>query len=58
MFFFPFLLDLNVLFIYKHYNKRCPYMPSDFTGFWANSLVVMNGDQWKNSEFTSLVNGD
>ncbi len=29
-----------------------------FTGFWMNSLVVMNGDQWRSSEFTSLVNGD
>jgi hypothetical protein len=40
-----------------HYNKRCPYMPSDFTGFWVNSLVVVNRDQWKSSEFTNLMNG-
>jgi len=26
-----------------HYNKRCPYMPSDFIRFWVNSLVLMNG---------------
>jgi hypothetical protein len=25
-------------------TKRCPYTPSDFTGFWVNSLVIMNGD--------------
>jgi len=42
----------------EHYNKRCPCMPIDFTGFWVNSLVVVNGDQWKNNEFIGLVNGD
>jgi hypothetical protein len=31
---------------------------SDFTRFWVNSLVVVNGDKWRISEFTSLVNGD
>jgi len=41
-----------------HYNKRCPCTPSDFIGFWVNSLVVMNGDQWKNNEFTALMNED
>jgi len=29
-------------FLLYHYNKRCHCMPSDFTGFWVNSLVVMN----------------
>jgi hypothetical protein len=33
---------LTVNFFKKHYNKRCPYMPSDFIGFLMNSLVVMN----------------
>jgi hypothetical protein len=42
----------------QHYNKRCPCTPSDFIGFWMNSLVVMNKDQWRSSEFTGLVNGD
>jgi hypothetical protein len=23
----------------KHYNKKCPYMPSDFTRFWRNSFM-------------------
>jgi hypothetical protein len=26
------------------YNKRYPCTPSDFAGFWINSLVVVNGD--------------
>jgi len=26
------------------YNKRCPCTPNDFTGFWVNSLVVVNKD--------------
>ncbi len=42
----------------KHYNKRCPFTPIDFTRFWMNSLVVVNGDQWWSNEFTSLMNGD
>ncbi len=25
-----------------HYNKQCPYKPSDSTGVWVNSLVPMN----------------
>jgi len=41
-----------------HYNKRCPYTLSDFTRFWMNSLVVMNGDEWRSSDFTGLMNGD
>ncbi len=41
-----------------HYNKMCPYMLSDFTRFWVNSLAVVNGDQWRSNEFTGLVNGD
>jgi hypothetical protein len=36
----------------------CPYMLSDFTRFWVNSLAVVNGDQWRSNEFTGLVNGD
>jgi hypothetical protein len=28
---------------FNHYNKRCPYMPSDFIGFSMNSLFVVNG---------------
>jgi hypothetical protein len=40
-----------------HFNKKCSCMSSDFIGFWVNSLVVTNRDQW-NSEFTGLVNGD
>jgi len=43
---------------WNHYNKRCPCMPSDFIRFWVNSLVVINKDQWRSSEFTSLVNED
>jgi hypothetical protein len=41
-----------------HYNKRYPCTPSDFTRFWVDSLVVMNGDKWRNNEFTSVVNED
>jgi len=36
----------------------CPYTSNDFTKFWVNSLVVMNEDQWRSNEFTSLMNGD
>ncbi len=43
---------------FKHYNKRCPYTSNVFTGFWVNSLVVVNGDQWRSNEFTGLVNED
>jgi hypothetical protein len=39
-------------------SKMCPCTQSDFNGFWVNSLVVMNWDQWKSSEFTSLMNRD
>jgi hypothetical protein len=49
----PFFFRLSL-----HYNKRCPCTPNDFTRFWVNSLVVMNEDQWKSSEFIGLVNGD
>jgi hypothetical protein len=42
----------------SHYNKRCPCTPTDFTGFWVNSLVVVNEDQWRSSEFIRLMNGD
>jgi hypothetical protein len=38
--------------------KRCPCTQSDFTKFWMNSLVAMNKDQWKSSEFISLMNKD
>jgi hypothetical protein len=41
-----------------HYNKRCPCMPSDFIGFWVNSLVVMNQDLWRINEFIGLMNKD
>ncbi len=67
--YWPFIhkpLKLSTLFnveplwgiFYSHYNKMCPCMPSDFTRFWMNSLVVMNGNQWRSSEFTGPVNGD
>jgi hypothetical protein len=26
-----------------HYNKKCPYTPCDFIGFWVNSVVIVNG---------------
>ncbi len=48
MFFLPFL--------WCHYNKKCPCTPSDFIGFWVNSLVVVNGDRGDSNEFTSWVN--
>jgi len=41
-----------------HYNKRYPCMSSDYTRFWMNSLVVVNKDQWRSSEFIGLVNRD
>jgi hypothetical protein len=50
---FLFLVEIEF-----HYNKRCPCMPSDFTGFWVNSLAIMNKDHWRSSEFTSLMYRD
>jgi hypothetical protein len=29
----------------------CQVISFDFIGFWVNPLVVVNGDQWKSSEF-------
>jgi hypothetical protein len=37
----------------NYYKKKCPCMPSDFTGSWMNSLIVLNWDQRRNNEFTS-----
>ncbi len=45
-------------FITNHYNKRCPYMSSDLTRFWMNSLVVVNRNYWRSNEFTGLMNED
>ncbi len=42
----------------EHYNKKCPCTPSDFIGFWVNSLVLVNEDQWRSSEFPGIVNVD
>jgi hypothetical protein len=42
----------------KYYNKKCLFTLSDFIKFWVNSLITMNKDQWKNSEFSGLVNKD
>jgi hypothetical protein len=39
-----------------HYNKMCLSTQSDFIRFWVNSLIVMNKDYEKNSEFIDLVN--
>jgi hypothetical protein len=39
-------------------TKGVPFTPSDFIGFWVNSLVIVNGDQWRSNEFTGLMNGD
>jgi hypothetical protein len=33
-------------------------MPSDFIKLWVNSLVIVNGTEWKISEFIGLVNED
>jgi hypothetical protein len=29
-----------------------------FHWIWVNSLVIMNKDQWRSSEFTNLMNMD
>jgi hypothetical protein len=42
----------------SHHNKSCPSTPNDFTGFWVNTLFIVNGDQCRSSEFTGLVNED
>ncbi len=52
-----FMFALHVIKLI-HYNKRCPCTPSDFTEFWLNSLVVMNEDDWRSSEFIGLINKD
>jgi hypothetical protein len=38
--FFDYLKFENVDYDH-HYNKRCACTPSDFIGFWVNSLVIM-----------------
>jgi len=48
-------ISIFIVSILLHYNKRCPYTPSDFIKFWMNSLIIVNKDQWKNSEFTGLL---
>jgi hypothetical protein len=50
--------NFNASYNKIHYNKKCPCTPNEFTGFWVNSLVIVNGDQWKNNEFSGRVNGD
>jgi hypothetical protein len=36
---------LREMVLKLHYNKMCPYMPSDFIGFWMNSLVVVGTNE-------------
>jgi hypothetical protein len=39
----------DIDFFLKEQNKKLSYAvhQNDFIRFWMNSLVVMNGDEWK-----------
>jgi hypothetical protein len=34
----------NCVFSVKTLQQKVSYKPSNFTGFWVNSLIVVNGD--------------
>ncbi len=54
-----FFFKLNVFLCgqwYSYYHKMCPYTSSDFTKFWVNSLISVNGIYWGYNEFNSPLN--
>jgi len=51
--------EINISYknYHNYYNKLGPCTPSDFTGFWVNSLALVNKTLWGCNEFIGLVNG-